>query len=154
MPIFDISILFKFCQYCITVSRCYGNISIYCCISSTWFKKVVLKELNDNIFTLIVSLYPSTGAVLMLEEDIATSSRLMLALSVHLEPQFMKLVMQLAFGMSRVVQTEINMSPFMHRTFDLEVNTILRRKIKVTSTHWEFHMISVASCIIIMVVFL
>ena len=70
----------------VNVSWYYGNISIYCCISSTWFKKVVLKELNDSIFTLIVSLYLSTGAVLMLEEDIATSSQLMSALSVHLQP--------------------------------------------------------------------
>lgn len=94
----------------------------------------------------IIYIYPSIDAVLMLEEFLAIFRILMLALVVTSVLQYMKLVMHLVFGMSRVVLIETNMSPFIHIMFTQEKKITLRRKIKVMLIHWGLLMILVVSC--------
>ena len=52
----------------------------------------------------------------------------LLAITAPLEQQSMKLVMCLAFSMSRTIQTEISMSTFMSRISVMEMNLILTKE--------------------------
>ena len=69
-----------------------------------------------------------TGVALMWEEFLAIFNQCPLATTAAFHQQSMKLVMFLAFGMSRVAQTEISMSTFIGRISFLDLNQILIKK--------------------------
>ena len=69
-----------------------------------------------------------TGVALMWEDFLVIFNQSPLATTAPFHQQSMKLVMFLAFGMSRAVQTEISMSTFMSRISVLDLNQILIKK--------------------------
>ena len=112
--------------------------------------KVLIYNSNHDCFVNIIMYISSTDVVHILEEFRGLFSQSPLLLCALSAARCMRLVMHLAFGMNKVVQTEISMSLFILTTFGQVQKIILRRKLIMRLIHWEVLMIMVASCIILL----